>query len=598
MKKNKSQFFDYNSLFNDISDVDNAASKILKGLLKANHKSFFISTILFLVKNAAVYVLPVVTAKIINIAGHPESHSLKELYIYGIIIIVLILQNLYTHVVYVRYTSSMLRSIGAGFRNSMVIKLQQLSLTFHKELESGRLQSKFIRDIESIETFLNNIMMSLVPAVITVIVTAAITISKSLIVSAFFIVTIPINVAVMRLFRTKMRSYNRNFRTTVEDTSSKISTMIEMIPVTKAHGLEQTEINKLQKNIERLKLAGMELDHVSAQFGSASWVAGTMLSCVCLIFTGTLAYKGIIDVGDVVLYQSYFNTISGNVMSLLNMYTEFAKGAESIKSVSEIIVSDRIEDNRDKIKLRYVHGSVSFKHVYYKYPGSSEYSIEDFNLTVNPGECIAFVGSSGSGKTTVMNMVIGFLMADRGEVDIDGKPINYLNLTDYRHFISVVPQNCVLFTGTIRENITYGLHNVSDEQLNRVIKLAHIDEFINDLPNGLDTVVEEHGGNLSGGQKQRISIARALIRDPKIIILDEATSALDNVSEYYIQQAMSTLVKDRTTFIVAHRLSTIRSADKIAVMEKGRCVEFGTYDELMEKKGKFYNLKTLSDVNK
>ena len=285
-------------------------------------------------------------------------------------------------------------------------------------------------------------------------------------------------------------------------------------------------------------------------------------------------------------------------MSLLNMYTEFAKGAESIKSVSEIIVSDRIEDNRDKIKLRYVHGSVSFKHVYYKYPGSSEYSIEDFNLSVNPGECIAFVGSSGSGKTTIMNMIIGFLMADKGEVDIDGKPINYLNLTDYRHFISVVPQNCVLFTGTIRENITYGLHNVSEEQLNRVIRLAHIDEFINDLPNGLDTVVEEHGGNLSGGQKQRISIARALIRDPKIIILDEATSALDNVSEYYIQQAMSTLVKDRTTFIVAHRLSTIRSADKIAVMEKGRCVEFGTYDELMKKKGKFYNLKTLSDINK
>ena len=142
------------------------------------------------------------------------------------------------------------------------------------------------------------------------------------------------------------------------------------------------------------------------------------------------------------------------------------------------------------------------------------------------------------------------------------------------------------------------MHNVSEEQLNRVIRLAHIDEFINDLPNGLDTVVEEHGGNLSGGQKQRISIARALIRDPKIIILDEATSALDNVSEYYIQQAMSTLVKDRTTFIVAHRLSTIRSADKIAVMEKGRCVEFGTYDELMEKKGKFYNLKTLSDINK
>ena len=217
-------------------------------------------------------------------------------------------------------------------------------------------------------------------------------------------------------------------------------------------------------------------------------------------------------------------------------------------------------------------------------------------MNVEPGECVAFVGSSGSGKSTVMNMIIGFLRSTNGTLLIDGKPIEYLDLTSYRQFISVVPQSCIMFSGTIRDNILYGMHDVSEEKLQKVIEQANITEFISQLPKGLDTPVAEHGGNLSGGQKQRISIARALIRDPQIIILDEATSALDNISEYHVQQAMNELIKGRTTFIVAHRLSTIRDANKIVVLEQGKMVECGTFDELMDKKGKFYELKQLSEL--
>jgi ATP-binding cassette subfamily B protein len=219
--------------------------------------------------------------------------------------------------------------------------------------------------------------------------------------------------------------------------------------------------------------------------------------------------------------------------------------------------------------------------------------LNDFNLHVNKGETIAFVGESGAGKSTILNMVIGFHMATEGEVLLDGHDMSKIDLRTYRRHLAVVPQTSILFSGTIRENITYGCENVTEEQLAEVIKAANLADLVETLPKGLDTMVGEHGGKLSGGQRQRIAIARALIRNPKIIVLDEATSALDSISEKMIQEALNNLVKGRTTFIVAHRLSTIRDADKIAVIAGGKCVEYGTFDELMALKGEFYKMKVI-----
>ena len=206
---------------------------------------------------------------------------------------------------------------------------------------------------------------------------------------------------------------------------------------------------------------------------------------------------------------------------------------------------------------------------------------------------MALVGESGSGKSTVLNLVIGFNKLDSGSLKIDGIDAADIDMRSYRRFISMVPQNSILFSGTIRENITYGRQHVTEELLNYAVRAAQLESVIAKLPDGLDTMVGEHGAKLSGGQRQRISIARAIIRNPQVIIFDEATSALDSVTESEIQKAIENLTKDRTTFIVAHRLSTIKNADKIAVMENGRCVEYGTYDELMAKKGAFYKLKQM-----
>ncbi len=601
--KNKSQrnsrIPDYEQLFQDGAEGSKkkgGALGIYKLLLAENKGKIFASTFLHLIKHLPVLVIPLITAEVINTvtAGGPDT--VKKLVIYGILILLLVFENIPMHVLREKYNNEMLRTIGAGLRNTVVKKLQSLSLTYHKQIESGKIQSKFMRDIEAIETLNRQITNSLVPTLINVVVYVTISAMKSGIVTLFFMAVVPVNVLLVYFFRNSMVSTNRVFRKENENISAKVSSMIDMIPVTKAHGLENEEIVDIEGKIRTLKEHGLLVDRVNAYFGSIIWVASQIMSAVCLFFTAWLAMKGKIQIGDVVLFQSYFSSISASIQGIVNVYPEITKGMESVSSVSEVILSKDLEDGNGRINLRYVHGTVKFDNVCYRYPDGKEDIIKDLSVNIEPGECVAFVGASGSGKSTVMNMIIGFLKPTRGSLLIDGKPIEELKLSDYRHFISVVPQNCVMFTGTIRENITYGLKNISEERLSEVVHLANIDEFTDQLPDGLDTQVGENGANLSGGQKQRISIARALIRDPRILILDEATSALDNISEYHVQQAINHLTEGRTTFIVAHRLSTIRNADKIVVMENGRCIEMGTYTELMEKKGRFYELKSLNDM--
>jgi len=585
---------DYEPLFNQNADeVRKTPFKILTRILSSYWARLLFSMFMHLLKSSPVWIIPILTANIINAVT--EGKGMKTIFINAIILVILVLQNIPTHVLYARHTDKTLRNIGAGFRNTMVKKLQHLSITYHKEIESGRLQSKFLRDIEAIEFFNSHFLKTIIPCIIGVIVVGTLTIVQSPLVALFYVLIIPVNVILVRLFRKKMAKNHRMFRDEHENMSANMSTMIEMVPVTKAHGLENEEIAKLENNIQHLKKAGFIVDRTIAYFGSMSWVTNQILSAVCLIFTASLAMNGKIDIGDIVMYQSFFSNILGNVQSIVGIFPELTKGLESVRSVSEILLSDRVEETRDKIKVKNLSGNIVFENVSYRYPDGDEDIIKDFSLEVKKGECVAFVGASGSGKSTIINMIIGFLLPTKGKLKIDGQDITKMHLPDYRRHISVVPQSTILFTGTIRENILYGVKDISKQRFDEIVESANINEFLPSLPKGINTVIGEHGDKLSGGQKQRISIARALIRDPRILILDEATSALDNISEHHVQEAITRLIDGRTTFIVAHRLSTIRNADKIVVMDKGEIVELGTYDELMEKKGKFYELKKLSD---
>ncbi len=593
----------YEHLFNDNENKPNKKNGILKRLIKVNFGSLFSSTIVYFFQNLPVWVLPIATANIIDItgeaikAGELTQTSLILLIVNLSVLLITTVLNIPFTVLRWRIVSKMLRKTSAGLKSVLIRKLQHLSITYHKDMQSGKIQSKFLRDIESIDGLLQALVFSFIPNLIGVIISSAISIYRNGFVALFFLIIIPINVLLTFLFRKKIKDTNKDFRVKTEDMSAKLSTMIEMTPVTKSHGLQDVEIASLNKTIANVTRSGMGVDNVHAYFGSLSFVVSNVLNIGCLVFCIFLAIRGIISVGDIVLYQSMFTTISNGITGLIGILPQITKGTDALSSVSEIMNVTEVERSIDNPKPININGDVEFKNVTYQYPNGKVNVVSDFSLDVKKGECVAFVGSSGSGKTTIMNLIIGLLLPTSGDLLIDGISIKEYDLQSYRHNISVVPQNSILFTGTIRDNITYGLERYTEEELNKVVEMANISEFIKDLPDGLNTQVGEHGDKLSGGQKQRITIARALIRNPKILILDEATSALDNISEYYVQKAISASVSGRTTFIVAHRLSTIRNADKIVVMDNGRCVETGTYEELMAKKGKFYELKELNDLN-
>lgn len=567
--------------------------KILLGLYKGQYLRLFLAVVLFAVKHSPVWVLPIATANIINAATGREEDALRTILINTAIMAVLILQNVLSNYYHVYLYAKVIRNVECGLRSSMVRKLQQLSITFHNEMQSGRLQSKIMRDVEQIENLSSQIFISVLSIAMNIVVAFTVVISSSFTVFLFFLATIPVAVIIRTVFREKINSRNRNYRREMEETSAKVMEMVELIPVTRAHALEPLETDKIDRQLRNVAEEGFRLDVIQSFFGSVSWAAFQLFQVLCLAFTGYLAFQGTIKPGDVVMYQTYFSTIVNQVSGIITLIPIISKGLESVNSVGDILLCADVEQTGNRRKVKRIEGNIEFQKVNFRFKDADKPVINDLTLKIHKGETIALVGQSGAGKSTLINLVIGFLRPQSGKVLVDGNDLNEINLRSYRKHIAVVPQTPILFTGTLRENITYGYEDISEEYLRKILKAANLEELVDSLPEGLDTMITEHGSNLSGGQRQRVSIARAFVRDPKILILDEATSALDTISEKKIQDSLENLVKDRTTLIVAHRLSTIRNADKIAVIGNGDVLEYGTYDELMEKKGEFYKLRAL-----
>ncbi|NEO92071.1 MAG: ABC transporter ATP-binding protein [Moorea sp. SIO3G5] len=554
-----------------------------------------LSMAMYVIKHSPEWIRPLVIANVIDIISNPSTHPLSELWINGAILGISILQNIPTHYLHIRFMSLATRNMESNLRSVITQQLQLLSIGFYKNNSKGALQTKLLRDVEQIQGLATTLFQFVPAAMLTILVAIVATAIRAPWFLLFFLGTVPAAVILISVLRGPIRDRNSAFRQQLEEMAASLIEMIQLIPVTRAHGAQQTEMERIDGKLVTVKEAAVRLDSINAITDSSSWVTLRLFSLVCLITSAWLVYtkQWSITVGDVVLLTGYFDSLTNSIVQILAVLPQIGKGFESIRSVGEILECPDLERNPGKIALQQVRGEFTFESLSYKYPDTEQFAIEDFCLQVNPGETIAIVGPSGAGKSTLLSLIIGFMAPTTGRVLLDGTDMSSLDLQTYRKFLSVVSQETILFEGTVRENIVYGSQQLDEEQLLKAIQDANALEFIQELPSGLDTLIGENGAKLSGGQRQRLAIARALIRNPRVLVLDEATSSLDTASEALIQEALEHLMENRTTFVVAHRLSTIRKADRIVVMERGHIVEVGNHAQLLAKDGTYTQLHSL-----
>lgn len=546
--------------------------------------------IFFCIKHSPTWVIPLLTANTIDvIASHK---SLGTLFWNIVILVVVTVQNWPMNLLYVKFQSKAIREVENRLRSALVERMQQLTMGFYLKSNAGVLQTKIVRDVENIEQMVRNLSDGGSTAINGVVGAVVITAIKVPIFLPFFLVLAPLIALFIAKLRFTLRDRNEVFRGEIEEMSARVNEMTTLMPITRAHGLEQSALQTMYDSFSNVKRAGLKLDIFNAKFNALAWVTFQLANVLCLAVASYCALKGKfgVTIGDVVLLTSFFGQLIGSVILLSSLMPQIAKGFASIRSLGEVLESPDVEENANKPAIPPVIGEVKFDLVTFNYPQSKRNAIDRFSVTAKPGEMIALVGPSGSGKSTLINLIIGFLRPQLGEISIDGNDLARFDLRTFRKYISVVPQESVLFEGTVRDNITYGLGSVTESRVMGALQAANALEFVNELPEGVETLVGERGARISGGQKQRLAIARALIRDPRILILDEATSALDSQSESAIQSALETLMHDRTTFVVAHRLSTVQKADLIMVLDKGELVESGSHADLVDAGGLYQRL--------
>lgn len=550
----------------------------LRPFLRPHRWRVALAAVAFVVKDSPLWVLPIVTAEVIDLLI--TGASADRLVPWALLAAAVVAVNVVANAVYVRAYFSVVRGLGLDLRRSLTHRLQTLSLSYHSRSASALAQTKLVRDVENVELMLQQCFGPVLTAASVLVGASATMAVRAPAFLVFFAVTVPVAVVLIRWLRLRTTAANERFRREVEHLSTRISEMGSLLSVTRAHGLEAVAVERVATSAEHVRAAGFDLDRINGRFGAMSWASFQALSLACLFgavlaaLTGTVA----VSAGDVILLSSYFGLLTATMVAVFQLAPLITRGREAISSMHELLAADELEQNEGKPALTRVSGEIRFEGMTFAY--AHEPVLRDIDLTIRPGETIAFIGPSGSGKSTLLHLSLGLMAPQSGSVSIDGHDLRQIDRRTYRRFVSVVPQEPVLFAATIRENVAYGLPDLDDATVWSALVGANAAGFVRDLPQGWDTVVGERGGSLSGGQRQRLAIARALVRDPRVLLLDEATAALDGESEAAVQDALATLRAGRTTLIVAHRLTTIRAADRIVVLDGGRIVQQGDHRAL------------------
>ncbi len=507
--------------------------------------------------------------------------GLGLLFLYGARYILHYIVDYWGHVLGVRIEYDM--------RNDLFHHIQKLSLTYFDNTKTGHIMSRLVNDLNEISEMAHHGPEDLFIAMVTLLGSFIIMLTMHWPLALITFSIIPIMLIFAIIKNRRMQGAFKDMRLKVADINAQIEDSISGIRVVKAFTNEEYEEKKFKKGNIKFRKSRENAFQVMAQFFAGITFFSNIINVIVVVFGGIFIYQGQLTSGELVGFLLYVSMFLQPIRRMTTLVENYQRGMAGFHRFIETLDIKPDRDAEDAIELDRVRGEIIFDQVTFSYNNKTNV-LENICFTVQPGETVALVGPSGTGKTTLCHLIPRFYEIDKGSVQIDQIDIRKITQKSLRKNIGIVQQDVFLFSDTIKANIAYGKMNASDEEIIAAAKMANAHEFIIGLENGYDTYIGERGVKLSGGQKQRLSIARIFLKNPPILILDEATSALDNEAEKVIQQSLDTLCKNRTTMIIAHRLATIRNADRIMVLTDQGIVEEGKHEELLRNKGVYAQL--------
>ena len=557
-----------------------------------NYKVLFFKDMFCAMVSAAItLVYPMITRYITGTILNQPKIDYSKIYLLGIFMLCLIVVEYFCNY-FIGYLGHVMGVyMERDLRNELFSHYQKLSFRFYDEQNTGQLMSRLTNDLFSLTELYHHgpedIVISIIKFIGAFILLSYINVKLTLILFAI----LPFMFLFAWYYNKKMKKAFKRNKERIGDINERIEDNLSGIRVVKSFANEDQELERFDKQNGHYVSAKKNSYYYMGRY-NAGLTSFTSLITVSVIFFGTLFISyGSINVADLIAFLLYVTNLIDPVKKLLNFTEQFQEGVTGFERFMEILeIEPDIQDTKNAVVLQHVEGNVMFDHVSFRYNEQTPYVLNNINLDVKPGEYIAFVGSSGVGKTTICSLIPRFYEATKGNVLIDGINVKEIKQQSLRENIGIVQQDVYLFTGTIMDNIRYGNKKASDEDVIRAAKTVCAHDFIVQMEDGYNTQVNERGSRLSVGQRQLISFARALLADPAILILDEATSSIDTETEIVLQEGLSHLLEGRTSFIIAHRLSTIKNANRIMYVADGKILESGSHEELLQMHGKYYEL--------